>query len=48
MDHFTAYFVPQAWQNDYAIDVDPEGDQRWNCTAFVNDPENAKACADLS
>lgn len=47
MDYFTAYFVPQAWQNDYAIDVDAEGPQHWNCTAFVNCDHkyNMRACA---
>lgn len=27
-DH-RAYFHPQAWINDYAIEVDPEGVRRW-------------------
>ena len=26
---YTARFTPQAWANDYAIDVDPEGEQEW-------------------
>lgn len=25
-----AAFRPQAWVNDYAIDVDPEGQTRWD------------------
>lgn len=25
-------FVPQAWQDDYAIPVDPEGDTSWDMT----------------
>lgn len=28
-----ARFVPQAWINDYAVDVDPEGDTEWDATA---------------
>lgn len=28
-----ARFTPQAWVNDYAVDVDPEGDQEWDATA---------------
>ena len=27
-----ATFHPQAWQNDYAIDVDPQGPTRWQIT----------------
>lgn len=27
-----ATFHPQAWVNDYAIDVDPEGETSWDCT----------------
>ncbi len=29
---FVATFVPQAWVNDYAIDVDPEGPTEWDAT----------------
>lgn len=29
---FIARFVPQAWLNDYAIEVDPMGDTVWDCT----------------
>lgn len=25
-------FIPQAWQNDYAIEVDPEGETQWEVT----------------
>lgn len=32
---FIAEFAPQAWQNDYAIPVDPEGDTKWDATSFV-------------
>ena len=27
-----ATFHPQAWQNDYTIDVDPEGETEWEVT----------------
>jgi len=27
-----ATFHPQAWVNDYAIEVDPEGETRWDVT----------------
>ena len=27
-----ARFNPQAWVNDYAIEVDPEGEQEWDAT----------------
>ena len=31
-----ATFHPQAWVNDYAIDVDPQGDTSWDLTpAYV-------------
>jgi hypothetical protein len=29
----TVTFRPQAWQNDYAIDVDPEGETTWQVPA---------------
>lgn len=32
---FTATFTPQAWQNDYAIEVDPEGPTTWDVTPEV-------------
>lgn len=31
----TARFFPQAWQNDYAIDVDPEGETLFDVTAEI-------------
>lgn len=35
---FQATFVPQAWQNDYAIRVDPKGDTVWDIsTQFLLD-----------
>lgn len=34
---YTARFVPQAWVNDYAVDVDPEGDTEWDCTEAVRE-----------
>jgi hypothetical protein len=32
---YTAEFDPQAWQNDQANSVDPEGETKWDCTAAV-------------
>lgn len=32
---YEATFSPEAWVNDYAIPVDPEGDTKWDCTAMV-------------
>lgn len=32
---FQAVFHPQAWQNDYAIDVDPEGAVEFDVTPEV-------------
>ncbi len=37
---FLATFTPQAWQNDYAIDVDAEGPTTWDATGFIRDPAN--------
>lgn len=34
---YRAVFVPQAWVNDYAIDVDPEGDTDWTVSAEYAD-----------
>jgi hypothetical protein len=30
-----ATFAPQAWVNDYAVSIDPEGPTRWDVTDFV-------------
>jgi hypothetical protein len=27
-----AEFVPQAWQDDYAVEVDPEGETTWDAS----------------
>lgn len=32
---YLATFNPQAWVNDQAIDVDPQGETEWDCTEFV-------------
>ncbi len=37
MTRYQAHFDPQAWVNDYAVSVDPEGEQTWDCTAFASD-----------
>ncbi len=34
--HYTATFQPEAWVNDHAIQVDPEGPTQWDCTAFID------------
>ncbi len=34
---YRATFSPQAWINDQAVPVDPEGPTEWDCTAFVDD-----------
>lgn len=33
---FIARFNPQAWVKDYAIEVDPEGEQEWDATEFAD------------
>jgi hypothetical protein len=35
MQRFIAKFDPQAWVNDYAMSVDPQGPQEWDVTDFV-------------
>jgi hypothetical protein len=35
---YEATFRPEAWQDDYAIPVDPEGPTTWDCTEFVTNP----------
>ena len=35
MKPILAKFYPQAWVNDYAIDVDPEGDTEWDATPEI-------------
>lgn len=32
---YEARFTPEAWSNNNAIEVDPEGPTTWNCTAVV-------------
>lgn len=32
---YVATFSPQAWSNDQAIPVDPQGEDSWDCTAYV-------------
>lgn len=32
---YIAQFTPQAWINDYATDVDPEGQTKWDATAHL-------------
>lgn len=35
MKRYTAIFHPQVWVNDYAIDVDPEGETEWDVTSYL-------------
>lgn len=36
---YIATFAPQAWINDYAVEVDAEGPQEWDCTVYATDPQ---------
>lgn len=38
---YTANFQPEAWVNDCAIPVDPQGPTEWDCTSFVDDDVRA-------
>lgn len=37
MSRYVASFEPQAWQNDYANPVDPEGETDWDCTDYIRE-----------
>lgn len=37
---YVAHFTPEAWVNDYAVEVDPEGPQEWDCTEFAAQHED--------
>ena len=43
---YTAHFDPQAWINDYATTVDAQGEQTWDCTAFIEADPALKAEVD--
>jgi hypothetical protein len=43
---YKAHFDPQAWINDYATTVDAEGEQTWDCTAFIEADAELKAEVD--
>jgi hypothetical protein len=45
---YIAHFTPEAWVNNYAIEVDPQGPQEWDCTAFVTEPDSAAYLAKLT
>jgi hypothetical protein len=32
---YVAHFHPQAWVNDYAVDVDPQGPTTWDVTDYI-------------
>ena len=32
---YSAKFQAEAWINDHAVSVDPEGETEWDCTSFV-------------
>lgn len=34
---WSAHFTPEAWVDGYAIDVDADGPQTWDCTAYARD-----------
>lgn len=36
-NRYQAEFHPQAWVNDNAIPVDPEGPTTWDCTRFIGE-----------
>ena len=38
-------FVPQAWIDDYAVDVDPEGPDTWDVTTYVTAMSQEQAFA---
>lgn len=44
MSHrYRAIFEPQSWIDDNAVEVDPEGETSWDCTASVaSNPEYFK------
>lgn len=46
MIKYIADFEPQAWQNDYAVQVDAEGPRTWDATAFINADPDLKARVD--
>lgn len=35
MTRYRAHFTPEAWVRDYAIEVDAEGPQEWDATAWA-------------
>lgn len=35
MARYTAEFTPQAWINDYAVTVDPQGPTTWDVTDYM-------------
>lgn len=37
MTAYTATFIPQAWVNDYAVEVDIEGENEFDVTAEINE-----------
>ena len=45
---YKAHFDPQAWINDNATTVDAEGEQTWDCTAFIEADAELKAEVDAA
>lgn len=41
MARYLAHFQPQAWINDHAVDIDIDGPNTWDATAYLTDPANA-------
>jgi hypothetical protein len=36
MPRYMAHFTPEAWIRDYAVAIDFDGENEWDCTSFVN------------
>lgn len=46
---FIANFDPQVWFNNNAVSVDPEGEQKWDATKYIQEKgftENVKQAID--
>lgn len=43
---YKAHFEPQVWLNDYAMTVDAQGEQTWDCTVFIEADAELKAEVD--
>ena len=34
---WTAHFTPEVWVDDYAVEIDADGPQTWDCTDYARD-----------